>query len=205
MPKIYLKPNSAEFADENENVATRFCEMPECSHTGDYKAPKDRDLSGYYHFCLEHVQEYNKAWNYFEGMSSSDIEDYIIRSALGERPTWRFDSFAGLQEELRRKAWDFYGEHVDTGSKDKKDEQEKFRHQINKDTPEFEAMAIMGLEPPLDLPGIKTRYKKLVKKYHPDINPGDKGAEDLLKSINMAYTILKLSYEKYENLQDKQT
>ena len=64
-------------------------------------------------------------------------------------------------------------------------------------------MLIMGLEPPLDLKTIKARYKELAKQYHPDLNRGDKAAEDLLKSINMAYTILKLSYEKYEKLRDK--
>lgn len=202
MPRIYLKPNSAEFLDEKDNVATRVCDMPGCAHNGDYKAPKDRDLGEYYFFCLDHVQEYNKAWNYFEGMSSSDIEDYIIRSALGDRPTWRYDSFTGLQEELRRKAWNFYGAHAQPGAEKGREGREQFRNQINKDTPEFEAMAIMGLEPPLDLPSIKSRYKELVKKYHPDVNRDNPEAENLLKSINMAYTILKLSYEKYEKLQE---
>ena len=59
---------------------------------------------------------------------------------------------------------------------------------------------IMGLEPPVTLPVIKTRYKELAKKYHPDLNPNDPKAEDLLKTINMAYTILKLSYAKFEQL-----
>ena len=59
---------------------------------------------------------------------------------------------------------------------------------------------IMGLEPPLSLAGIKARYKELVKKYHPDINRDDPKAEELLKSVNMAYTILKLNYEKFEEL-----
>ena len=68
-------------------------------------------------------------------------------------------------------------------------------------TPEFEALSIMGLEPPITLDGIKARYKELAKQYHPDLNQGDKKAEDLLKSINMAYTILKLSYAKFEKLE----
>ena len=67
-------------------------------------------------------------------------------------------------------------------------------------TPEGEALAIMDLEAPVTLLEIKTRYKTLAKKYHPDLNPGDSKAEDLLKTINMAYTILKLSYAKFEKL-----
>ena len=38
---------------------------------------------------------------------------------------------------------------------------------------------------------IKDAYKKLVKKYHPDIYPGDKSfAEKKIKEINLAYDIL---------------
>ena len=70
-------------------------------------------------------------------------------------------------------------------------------------TPEFEAMAIMGLEPPLSLAAIKTRYKALVKKHHPDVNQGDAQSGELLKSINMAYTILKAAYEKYEVIRER--
>ena len=69
-------------------------------------------------------------------------------------------------------------------------------------TPEHEAMAIMGLKPPLDLSTIKAKYKELVKRYHPDINRGDSKAEEMLKSINMSYTILKLAYDKYEKIKD---
>ena len=35
----------------------------------------------------------------------------------------------------------------------------------------------------------------------PDLNQGDKQAEDLLKEINMAYTILKLAFAKFEKLE----
>lgn len=37
---------------------------------------------------------------------------------------------------------------------------------------------------------IKTSYKKLAKKYHPDLNNGDKEAETKFKEINVAYEIL---------------
>jgi curved DNA-binding protein CbpA len=38
---------------------------------------------------------------------------------------------------------------------------------------------------------IKARYKELVKRFHPDANGGDKGAEEQLKLINQAYSTLK--------------
>lgn len=37
---------------------------------------------------------------------------------------------------------------------------------------------------------IKIAYRKLAKKYHPDVNPGNKNAEEKFKKINEAYTVL---------------
>ena len=37
---------------------------------------------------------------------------------------------------------------------------------------------------------IKSAYRKLARKYHPDVNPGDKSAEDKFKEINEAYEVL---------------
>src|SRR5881398_1381665 len=37
---------------------------------------------------------------------------------------------------------------------------------------------------------IKQAYRKLARKHHPDVNPGDKGAESRFKEINEAYEVL---------------
>jgi molecular chaperone DnaJ len=49
---------------------------------------------------------------------------------------------------------------------------------------------------------IKKSYKKLARKYHPDVNPGDKSAEATFKEINAAYEVLsdadkRRKYDKY--------
>lgn len=46
---------------------------------------------------------------------------------------------------------------------------------------------ILGVSPQADLKEIKKSYQKLAKKYHPDVNPGNKEAEDKFKEINEAY------------------
>jgi len=49
---------------------------------------------------------------------------------------------------------------------------------------------ILGVEPNADSKTIKTAYRKLARKYHPDMNP-DKGAADKFKEVAEAYQVLK--------------
>src|ERR1700716_1821410 len=37
---------------------------------------------------------------------------------------------------------------------------------------------------------IKTAYRKLARKFHPDLNPGDKTAEERFKELQEAYDVL---------------
>lgn len=204
MPKIQLKPKSAEYADRaRTNIYARHCDMPGCDSHAEHKAPKSRDLDDYFHFCFEHVSDYNKAWNYFSGMSDREIEDHIIRSAFWDRPTWRFDTYKEMEDELRAKARS-WNEGLDDEKRKENEERGKggFRYTVPPNSPEFDAMALMGLEPPLSLDKIKKRYKELAKKYHPDVNRDDPKAEDLLKHINMAYTILKMAHEKFVEIDE---
>lgn len=46
---------------------------------------------------------------------------------------------------------------------------------------------ILGVSPDADIKEIKKVYQSFAKKYHPDVNPGDKAAEDRFKEINEAY------------------
>ncbi len=47
--------------------------------------------------------------------------------------------------------------------------------------------AVLGLPSNATEDEIKTAYRKLAKKYHPDLNPGDRTAEEKMKEINEAY------------------
>ncbi len=50
---------------------------------------------------------------------------------------------------------------------------------------------ILGVDKSASTPDIKKAYRKLARKYHPDLNPGDKAAENKFKDIQEAYSVLK--------------
>ena len=61
---------------------------------------------------------------------------------------------------------------------------------------------ILGLDKKASADDIKKAYRKLARKYHPDVNPGDKEAERKFKEINEANEVLshpenREKYDKY--------
>ncbi len=49
---------------------------------------------------------------------------------------------------------------------------------------------VLGVSKDVSADELKKAYKKLAKKYHPDMNPGDKEAEAKFKELNEAYAVL---------------
>ena len=49
---------------------------------------------------------------------------------------------------------------------------------------------VLGVSKMAAADDIKQAYRKLARKYHPDVNPGDKSAEEKFKEINEAYEVL---------------
>ena len=49
---------------------------------------------------------------------------------------------------------------------------------------------VLGVSRDTDIKDIKKAYRKLARKYHPDVNPGDKEAERAFKEIGEAYEVL---------------
>ena len=203
MPKINLKPNSPEYQDPAKPKSKiKPCDMPGCPGEGTFRAPRDRSLENHYWFCQDHITEYNRAWNFFDGMNQKEVEDHILKSMFGDRPTWRYDADGLVEENLRRQAWEFHGTgHADDRASRAWEEYQENQNKIERHGPEFEALAIFGLEPPLNLDDIKSRYKELAKKYHPDLNKGDPNAEEQLKKVNMSYTVLKLAFQKFDQIE----
>jgi len=162
----------------------RCCAHPDCTEAGLHRAPRAPDrLNEYLWFCLDHVREYNKAWNYYEGMDEATIEAHIRFDTIWHRPTWPLGQSAAGQA-ARFRIYGF-GLFPDDGA------EEAFRPHGRPPTAEEEALAVLELQPPATLNDIKIRYKILVKQLHPDANGGDKAAEERLKRVNQAYATLK--------------
>jgi molecular chaperone DnaJ len=64
---------------------------------------------------------------------------------------------------------------------------------------------ILGIKKDATDKEVKQAYRRLARKFHPDVNPGDKSAEGKFKEINEAYEVLsdKESRQKYDRYGDK--
>ena len=64
---------------------------------------------------------------------------------------------------------------------------------------------ILGVAPEADKKVIKQTFRHLARKHHPDMNPGNKAAEEKFKAINEAYQVLSDAEQrkKYDALRDQ--
>lgn len=173
------------------------CQHPKCELPGVYRAPKSRtELNQYFWFCLDHVREYNKAWDYYAGMSQSEIERHVRNDVVGQRPTWPLGKWGahGPRGQSYRVHSEFVPDDVKealNGAQAKEQRERETRRRNARLSKEDQALAVLELTAPVTMQEIRTRYRELVKKLHPDANGGDKSAEEQLKVVNQAYSTLK--------------
>jgi curved DNA-binding protein CbpA len=181
---IRVKPDKERVEQDRHPV----CDHPGCERPGMHRAPKGRNREGqYFHFCVDHVREYNKSYNYFTGMGDDDVRSYQKDSLTGHRPTWKmgvnrqasegpdgYDARANMRANAQRRA-----------------EQTRRPRERKLLTLEKRSLDVLNLPYTARGAEIKARYKELVKMNHPDANGGDRSSEDRLREIIQAYNVLK--------------
>jgi len=197
-----MKLNSAYFdkiridpGEPRQEVHVRACDMKGCAAEGSHRAPKGRNCEGeYFWFCLDHVREYNKSYNYFSGMNDAAIQAYQKEALVGHRPTWRMGVDAGPAETMQpggraKFGWRvhdplrMFGEGFQTRGPEPEQRQPR--------NMELNSLETLGLDRTATAAEVKARYKLLVKRHHPDANGGDRSLEDRLREIIQAYSYLK--------------
>ncbi len=166
-----------------------ICDWNNCSKPGDYKAPIEKDNSKKFRLlCLDHIREFNKNWNYFAGMNDDEINEFIKSDMTWHKPTQSFSSSDNFFKILWNNALKNENDKIEFNSSSKN--MLKFNHN------DIKAFSILGISVGLRWEKIQEKFKKLVKKFHPDMNAGSKKYEDKLKVITLAYTQLKNTYRK---------
>ena len=187
--RIRIKPT----ADEPRPSDEARCDRPGCTHKGEFRAPKGRDAEGqYWRFCKDHVQEYNKSYNYFAGMSDDAVMSYQKDASIGHRPTWASGARGKKPPGAGAEAQDFddpLGVLRGRTAGARARPAEPTRRE--RPGPVRRALETLDLEQDANSATIKAQYKALVKRFHPDAHGGDRSYEDRLRDIIRAHDTLK--------------
>ena len=148
--------------------------------------PANFDGPGAYRFlCLDHVREHNAKYNFFEGMSPEEIAEAQSPLAGWERATRAFAA-AGADPAP---SWSDFSDPLDAISA-------RFRQGIRAQSSRFSkaeqrALSVLGLGEDATLKSVRSQYSKLVRRFHPDRNGGDRRYEEQLGDVIDAYQTLR--------------
>jgi len=137
---------------------------------GDRPAPKAPNSRDRWHFCEAHAAEYNKNWNYFEGLSAADAEERERKERTGAN---------GYRHSAH---WAWGGPGDGTRSRD-----------------EMRALDTLELESDASFDAIKAAHRRLAKANHPDLKPGDEEAAGRFQKVQAAYDVLKRAEERRQS------
>jgi len=176
----------------------RRCAFPGCAETGEFRAPDPRGQTAstngpgdYQYLCLDHVREFNTAYDWFTGMTPEEIlaaqsPTYVwATETRAFRPTAGVDSppkWADFRDPLEALAAR-YKERLPNVRADGHVFSEADRH----------ALKTLGLGWDVDRRALRSAYSALVRKFHPDKNGGNRSYEKALQDVIAAYTHLKSS------------
>ena len=162
-------PRWRGYEEGREAVTVRLCDRHGCEEPGNCPAPKSPNNPDRWYFCATHAGEYNRGYNYFEGLSAEEAAE---REA-SERRT------ADGYTNAKHYAWGGPGDG--TRSRD-----------------EMRALDMLGLESDAGFDEVKAAWRRLAKENHPDVKPGDADAAIKFQAVQAAYEVLKAGEEQRE-------
>ena len=173
--------------------ARRHCDWAGCSADGDYPGPVI--YKQYPHpyqkqnfFCEHHIALHNRNHDFFEGMSTRDILAWQNEAVYGHRPTWK------LGTRSARNFDPYYIDPLHLFNNDTGNSRERASsHPRYISQGQRRALKSLGLTPAACPQEIRTRYKQLLKRFHPDTNSGNRLYEAKLQRAIKAYQYLKAS------------
>ena len=147
----------------------RICDRHGCEEPGDCPAPKAPNSPDRWYFCQAHAAEYNRKWDYFEGLDKAEKED----RAEAERQE------SSGYAEASHYGWSGSGD----GSRS---------------ADEMRALEVLELEADADFAAVKKAYRAKAKEVHPDVKPGDAEAAEEFQKLQVAYEVLRVAEERRE-------
>ena len=136
-----------------------ICDWNNCLEEGSYKAPIEKDNSKKYRMlCLNHVKEFNKNWNYFEGMNDVQIYEFLKSDTTWHKRTQSFSSSDNFFKILWNNAL------KDELNKYKINGQYDHMNQFKFDHKDVKAFGILGIRW-LKWETIQDKFKTLVKNF----------------------------------------
>ena len=161
----------------------KICEFLNCKKEGIYPAPRSReDITNYKYYCIEHIRDFNKSWNFFEGLTEEQFENEVRKSSTWDRPSWKFGT-----SNYNKKMYDPL--NILSDIEDKK----VLKKEVNSKL--LSSWKLLELNPTANIEEVKKQYKLLAKKWHPDKNLKLKDNEsDMFVKITNAYKAIIKSF-----------
>ncbi len=195
--RIRVKPDQ----ERRARRACPACEWSGCRRPGTHRAPKGRGREGeYWRYCLDHVRAYNHSYNYFAGLPDAEVAAFQKDAVTGHRPTWRMGMNAsrraggGLGADpghgFAGSGWHDPFQFFDGPGASPRPESKAPEGRIIRNA-ERKSLDVLGLDISATASEIKSRFKLLVKRHHPDAHGGDRSYEDRLREVIQAYNYLK--------------
>ncbi len=170
-------------------TSTKTCDHEGCTKAGLFRAPKaPQDSHEFYWFCQEHVQEYNKKWNFFDSVTDEEEQIHAKKSEFGNGYHRR-----SIDPEAR--AWARLGiedPHQVLGANATRNPGRSGAAR-KLSAAERKALEILDAEVCTTKAEVRKAYNALIKDLHPDSNGGDRSQEEQLQQVVWAWDQIKSS------------